>query len=308
MGTKIEWCQETWSPATGCTKISEGCQNCYAERMARRLAGRYGYPPKPNQFKPTFHPDRLNVPTKWKNPRRIFVCSMSDIFHDDVDPWWIDNILNACLKAPQHTYLFLTKRPHNIKKKLEGCNGKQLDFMAARAWIGATIENNKHLDRIDDLLSVSAAVRFVSVEPMLGQVDLRKWFPHDANCRCPECYHRAFKSQPKYTIDWVICGGESGPGARPMHPDWVWSLRDQCVSAGVPFFFKQWGEFISELDDRSYIINKKLVYDSSFVEIVHDENSVPIDYKGEYMVRVGKKRAGRLLDGQEWNQYPEASK
>ena len=247
--TIIEWATHTWNPITGCTPISEGCDHCYARRMANRLAGRYGYPAD-DPFRVTFHPERLSEPLRWKKPRRIFVCSMSDFFHDEVDSWWIDDILDACRAAPQHTYMFLTKRPQNILKKLEGCSEKQLEFIAKKAWLGVTVENQARADeRIPILLQLHAALLFVSVEPMLWTLDLYKYLPHKHTCRCPECFHRAFKTQLSYTLDWVICGGETGPGARPMKLSWARDLRDQCKFAGVPFFFKKVSRVIETPDD-----------------------------------------------------------
>lgn len=329
MTTKIEWCQETWNPVTGCTKISEGCHNCYAERMAKRLAGRYGYP-KDEPFKPgIFHQDKINLPLSWKHQKKVFVCSMGDIFHDDVDIDHQIKIFDRISQAKNITFMILTKRPENALRfciqcglipsglPLPACPTPSGVEWPKNAWLGVTAENQQRADeRIPILLSIPAAVRFVSVEPMLGKIDFRKWLPHHENCRCPECYHRAFKSKPAYTLDWVICGGESGPCARPMHPDWALSLRDQCVAAGVPFFFKQWGEWGPrdcfskcvevDPDDKkwpSVKINKNGFNVSTDLDIA----GVPgcgFDDHAVWMQKCGKKISGNLLGGQEWNQYP----
>lgn len=434
MGTKIEWATETWNPITGCTKISEGCQNCYAERMAKRLAGRYGYP-KDEPFRVTFHPDRLYEPFRWKKPRMVFACSMSDVFHKEVEDNWVDRIIAAAAICSKHTFLLLTKRPSEMLKyfsnperpfliqsaidnaqvelsdspeewrpivgyesvyevsnlgRVRRCdsnkkgrrrpdgilrprsvkgynavslslngfvkqfrvpqlvltsfvgpvpqnaearhwNGKKTDdrlsnlvwgtrsdnmgdasrhgtagtWMKSRSkftheqvslirrrrsageklisiandfgttikhisaiclgtkyvlpktewplpniWLGVTAENQQRADeRIPVLLQIPAAVRFVSVEPMLSRINMEKYL------RCPNCGysktdadihwdHQLCSSQNGWypnVIDWVVCGGETGPGARQMKQDWVYSLRNQCEETGTPFFFKKWG-------------------------------------------------------------------
>jgi protein gp37 len=220
--TKIEWTKnsdgtkgKTYNPVTGCTKISPGCQNCYAERMSKRLAGRCGYP-KDDPYAVTLHPDRLNEPLRWKKPSRIFVCSMSDLFHDDIPARYIFEVLDVIRKCPQHIFQVLTKRPERMRdifKMIDPiCQYKNL-------WLGVTAENQEQTDkRIPVLSQTPAEIRFVSVEPMLGPVDLSRHLMY---------------------LDWVICGSESGPGRRPTEISWIRSLRDQCVSAGVSFFLKQ---------------------------------------------------------------------
>jgi protein gp37 len=209
-GTKIEWCTTSWNPITGCTAVSEGCQNCYAKRMANRLRGRCGYPVG-DPFGVTFHPERLEQLRRWKSPRLIFVCSMADIFHTRaIGLSYTMRSLIAMKSSPQHAYLLLTKRPELAVEFKQ-------DF-ADNIWLGATAENQQRANgRIPILRDIPAAHRFVSVEPMLGPVDL---FPYVG-------------------LDWVIVGGETGPGARPCNPDWMRSLRDQCAEACVPFFLKQ---------------------------------------------------------------------
>lgn len=231
MPTKIEWCDEVWNPITGCTPISEGCQNCYAKRMAKRLRGRFGYPDFPNEFKVTFHPDRLDLPLKWRKPRRVFVNSMGDLFHDDVDTHWIDDVLEVIAACPQHTFMMLTKRPENIDHKLyeitkaHGCRELGGGDYLPNLWLGVTAENQKRADeRIPLLLSIPAAKHFVSVEPMLGPVDLTNWL-------CPE----------GDVLDWVIAGPETGPGARTCENWWIQHLTVDCKNAGVAFFDKRVG-------------------------------------------------------------------
>lgn len=288
--TKIEWATHSWNPVTGCTPISEGCENCYARRMAKRLAGRCGYPAV-DPFRATIHPERLDEPFRWKKPRRVFVCSMSDLFHKDVPDEFVWKVFDVMFEAggDKHIYLILTKRPermHKFIRNIEDWDSSE----APHIWLGVTAENQQRADeRIPILLQIPAAVRFVSVEPMLGLVDLTG-IRFDRNTimnvlegcginRLSPCQSipNAFCEK----IDWVICGGETGPGARPMHPDWVRSLRDQCQDSGVPFFFKQWGEF-------EYLRQGAKNGDGKIV--AH---------------KVGKKRAGRLLDGREWNEMPE---
>ena len=300
MATKIEWGDETWNPITGCSKISEGCQNCYAERMSKRLAGRFGYPAdKP--FKVTLHEDKLDEPLKWRKPRRVFVCSMGDLFHENVPDKAIIDVLSVIAECEyqklNHVFMILTKRPGRMLELFtngtihndvwvqtsRGCNAEPSLWPLPNLWLGVTVENQQRADeRIPILLQIPAAKRFVSVEPMLGSVDLT----FDAGTG--QGLRDSFFS---YGLDWVICGGETGPGARPMHPDWVRSLRDQCTAAGTPFFFKSWGNWVapSQMPGNTY---REIVDFGSGIGITDNQ------------LGVGKKRAGRLLDGREWNQYP----
>ena len=210
--SRIEWTESTWNPVTGCTKISEGCAHCYAERMAKRLHA-MGQPNYRNGFEVTCHPDVLGMPLKWKKSQMIFVNSMSDLFHQSVSVRFIEEIFFTMNQARWHTFQVLTKRADRLAQL-----APRLKW-TPNVWMGVTVENDQHVDRIDRLREVPAAVRFLSLEPLLGplpELDLSN-------------------------IDWVIVGGESGPGARPMDPAWVIDLRDQCLEAGVAFFFKQWG-------------------------------------------------------------------
>lgn len=212
--SKIEWTESTWNPITGCTKISEGCQHCYAEKMAKRLRA-MGQLKYKNGFDITLHPECLDDPSKLKKPQMIFVCSMSDIFHEKISLHYIYKIFKVMNKNQQHTFQVLTKRPERI------------DYISSAVewtgniWLGVTIENNKHLDRLGLLLQSKAKVKYLSLEPLLSEIDI----PEDK-----------IKG-----IDWVIVGGESGVGARPIKVEWVRKIRDVCQINNIPFFFKQWG-------------------------------------------------------------------
>lgn len=212
LNSLIEWTEGTWNPVTGCTKVSLGCKHCYAERMATRLVG-MGQPRYRNGFEVTLQPDLVRLPLRWKQPRVIFVNSMSDLFHEEIPEEFIAEIFETMRLAHWHTFQILTKRA---------------DILAALAphlpwpvnvWMGVSVESSKYLPRIDRLRRAPAAVRFLSVEPLLASIP----------------------SFDLEGIDWVIVGGESGPGARPMKADWAREIRDRCVARGVPFFFKQWG-------------------------------------------------------------------
>ncbi len=210
--SKIEWTQCTWNPITGCTKISPGCLNCYAERMARRLQA-MGQPNYRKGFRITLHPHMLGLPLRWRQPRTVFVNSMSDLFHEDVPLEFIQQVFETIQKASQHRFQVLTKRAERLAEL-----APQLPW-PQNIWMGVTVENHDYLGRIDCLREIPAAIRFISFEPLLGHIDR-----FDLT-----------------GIDWVIVGGESGPGARPMLKKWVTDIRDQCLAEHVPFFFKQWG-------------------------------------------------------------------
>jgi protein gp37 len=208
----IEWTDATWNPVTGCTKISPGCKHCYAERMAKRLKmmGQANYR---NGFEITLQPHMLELPLKWKTPKRIFVNSMSDLFHTDVPFPYIEDVFAVMRQAHWHQYQVLTKRSERLLEL-----SPRLEW-APHIWMGVSVENRNYLGRIDDLRETEAHVKFLSLEPLLGPL-------HELNLR---------------GIDWAIVGGESGPGARPIDAAWVTDIRDQCLRAGVAFFFKQWG-------------------------------------------------------------------
>jgi protein gp37 len=217
MPSRIEWTDETWNPITGCTPISEGCDHCYAQRMAKRLAGRYGYPDD-DPFRVTFHSNRLGQPLKWKKPRRVFVCSMGDLFHPGVSFAKHQSVFSGCYNAPQHTYLFLTKRPRVAYNAFGSWLGGHA--MPRNWWVGVTAENQARADkRIPVLLEIPAAVRFVSIEPMLGPVDLTRAM-YGEKPKGMNCFGLTDGFGYEAMLHWVICGGETGPGARPMRPEW----------------------------------------------------------------------------------------
>ena len=214
MGSKstIEWTEATWNPVTGCTKISPGCKNCYAERMSFRLQA-MGQPNYVNGFELSIHPQTLALPAKWRTPQIIFVNSMSDLFHSDVPLDYIQQVFSVMNQANHHIYQVLTKRSERLAEI-----NNHLQW-GRHIWMGVSVENAQYIDRIDDLRQTAAQVKFLSLEPLLGplpNLDLDG-------------------------IDWVIVGGESGPHSRPIRKEWVVDIRDQCQTARVPFFFKQWG-------------------------------------------------------------------
>jgi protein gp37 len=280
--TSIEWTDRTWNPLTGCTKVSPGCDHCYAKTMHERFNG-------PGSFDTvTLHPERTSQPLSWRKPSRVFVNSMSDLFHQDVPVEFIARVFATMAAAREHTFQILTKRPARMRAVLndahfwaafwragvyERAGLTVSDLPLSNVWLGVSVENQQWADiRLPALLDTPAAVRFLSCEPLLGPVDLNPWL------RCPDCGQN-------HGVRWVIVGGESGPGARPMHPSWARWLRDQCQAAGVPFLFKQWGEYApatwTASDGSRYVVYP------------------------EQMERVGKKRAGRVLDGRTWDEYPE---
>lgn len=211
--SEIEWTDATWNPVTGCTKVSPGCAHCYAEAITLRFRRGGAYLPGKATIK--CHPDRLRLPLSWKAPRRIFVNSMSDLFHEEVPLEFIQRVFDVIKKANWHTFQILTKRHDRLRALAD-----ILDW-PSNLWVGVSVENQYWADlRIPALLEVRATVRFLSVEPLLKRVDLRPYLPE---------------------LQWVIVGGESGPKARPLDPDWVRKIRDDCLAADVPFFFKQWG-------------------------------------------------------------------
>lgn len=212
MGSDIEWTESTWNPVTGCTKISPGCKNCYAERMAERLLA-MGQPNYRNGFQLTLQPHMLELPLRWSRPQTIFVNSMSDLFHKNVSDEYIERVFDVMRRASWHRFQVLTKRPERV-----AALDRDLRW-TPNIWMGTSVETDKYRSRIDALRPTRAAIKFLSLEPLLGPL----------------------RDLDLTGISWVIVGGESGPGARPMQREWVTDLRDQCVTAGVAFFFKQWG-------------------------------------------------------------------
>jgi len=221
--SKIEWTQFTWNPATGCTKISPGCKHCYAETMAERLQT-IGAPGYENGFKLTLHPERIDQPLKRKKPALYFVSSMSDMFHEGIPFEYIDRVFETIRATPQHTYQILTKRPERMEQYFQTCT------VPTNAWLGATVEDREYgLPRIDILRRIKAATRFLSIEPLLGDLG----------------------ALDLTDIHWVIVGGESGPKARPMKVEWVENIEKQCRAGDTQFFFKQWGTWGADGVKRS---------------------------------------------------------
>lgn len=315
--SKIEWTDATWNPVTGCTKVSQGCKHCYAETVAERF-WKSQYPPNedgsPRKFTDVrLHPERLEQPMRWKRPRRIFVNSMSDLFHERVTDHFIGQVFTLMVSANWHIYQVLTKRPQRMMEWLKNWPIEP----TPNIWLGVSVEDQKAADeRIPLLLQMPAAVRFVSCEPLLGPVDLKlvEFTSEDWGA-----WRRS------RLLDWVIVGGESGANARPMHPDWARSIRDQCQAAGVPYFFKQWGVGPSGWHDVA-----KVPVFREFDSVRHWEakastwmkpDDILMDRTGRIMKnggeidnglppftvvrKTGKKAAGRLLDGREWNEFPE---
>lgn len=229
--TAIEWTQSTWNPVTGCTKVSPGCDHCYAERVTERWYGKGSF----EQVQ--LHPDRLDKPLHWRKPRKVFVNSMSDLFHDAVPDEFIADVWHVMAQTPQHTYQVLTKRHARMRAWVAAwCSHPNWRMPLPNVWLGVSVEDQKWAGiRIPALLNTPAAVRFLSCEPLLGPIDLY------GTTIAP--LQRLYDEPNGQTgrIDWVIVGGESGPGARPMDAAWAREIRDQCVNARVPFLFKQWG-------------------------------------------------------------------
>ncbi|MDZ4726179.1 MAG: phage Gp37/Gp68 family protein [Leptospira sp.] len=326
--SSIEWTDKTWNPVSGCSKVSAGCKNCYADAMFTRFKSKWG---EFNDVK--CHEDKLDEPFKLKKPSKIFVNSMSDLFHEKVPFEFIDKVMAVIALNPKHTFQVLTKRPERMKEYFDSWNQIGGDFNLTEAmdeieeellrheisgelkkqfrpergneiddsliydsrppvilknlWLGVSVEDQKTADeRIPVLLHIPSYIRFLSCEPLLGRIKfddlLKNWNAYD----------------PKmFKIDWVIVGGESGIGAREMHPDWVRSILSECADMSIPFFFKQWGEWIStdqgsELDEIP----------------VKPEHLIPINIGGRLsthsLIKVGKKKAGSLLDGKEWKEFP----
>jgi protein gp37 len=334
--TKIEWTDATWNPITGCSVVSPGCTNCYAMRLAgTRLAHHESRARLTRDTKAgpvwtgevRFNEQWLDQPLRWKKPRMIFVCAHGDLFAEGVPDAWIDKVFAVMALAPQHTFQVLTKRSARMRKYLARTFVRSDILMQAKhlaagrnlswsqlyddpphrigpwplpnVWLGVSVEDQKRADeRIPDLLATPAAVRWISAEPLLGPVDLRKVAPMDNRhldvlvgvvLWIDGSYHDEFTQR----VSWVVVGGESGPGARPMHPDWARSLRDQCAAAGVAFHFKQWGEWFPECQWEH---NPDLVLPTA-KGLLHIYR-LP-------MHAVGKKAAGRLLDGTEHNGWPQ---
>lgn len=325
MSTGIQWTDETWNPVTGCTKVSPGCDHCYAERITERFHGRGSFATV------TLHPERLDKPLHWRKPRRVFVNSMSDLFHKDVPDGFIARVFAVMAATPQHTYQVLTKRHGRMRSLLRSAEMGELfgqalqelvdhrgvrlnvQYPLPNVWLGVSVEDQKRADlRIPALLETPAAVRFLSCEPLLGIVDLDSCA--GVSALAPDWIGgpSGGSGAPHPLIDWVICGGETGPAARPMHPVWARSLRDQCSAAGVPFFFKHWGEWARTTakphpKDRATLA----VHPAGMTALRPDNPFDPFERGHPHWVamrRVGTKTAGRLLDGRTHDAYPITDK
>ena len=311
--SNIEWCDATFNPWIGCTKVSPGCDHCYAARQdahrrwtpegwggPRRRTKTWGDPVKWNAAHEAFFAEH-------GRRQRVFCASLADVFDNQVPVQWRVDLFRLIAETPNLDWLLLTKRIGNARAMIdEACSGVLSARLPTKTplwpwpnvWLGATAVNQEEADRdVPKLLQVPARVRFLSVEPMLGPITLSDFLPEMRRLR--------EAGRPHNAVHRVICGGESGPGARPMHPDWARSLRDQCAAAGVPFLFKQWGEFaVAKLS------NVDAAREDRFIELDGtDSTDWPIDRHSAgtaHMVRLGKKAAGRLLDGVEHNGFPGA--
>lgn len=331
--TGIEWTDKVWNPLAGCSKVSEGCRNCYAIRQARRMDGLgIGYDgttvPGPNwSSKINLLHDKLYEPFRWKKPCRVFVNSMSDLFHADVPESFIDGVFGVMMLAVEHTFQVLTKRPARMAAyasdkgtpervwraglAMLGPPGiwPRISWPLSNVWLGASVENQVAADeRIPHLLRTPAAVRFLSMEPLLGPVDLRRLIDADGltNALTGQGFAEG-RNEPSEgeRVQWTIVGGESGPGARPMHPDWARSIRDQCHAAGVPFFFKQWGAFVPRGQEPPGFKLRGEYAGLGAVDQDGGWQAVGEECWGSVDVMEGRKsETGRLLDGRTHDEYP----
>ncbi|MCF1453438.1 DUF5131 family protein [Agrobacterium vitis] len=360
--THIEWTDATWNPITGCSIVSPGCTNCYAMKLAgtrmKNHPSREGLTTGGKagpvwNGKLRFNVEWLTQPLHWKKPRRIFVCAHGDLFAEGVPYEWIDQIFAVMVLAPWHTLQVLTKRPERMRDYMRqipdrtphiakwaawhwGKNDpdavyefvvEALSTPPKNIWLGVSVENQVRADqRIPILLDTPAAIRWISAEPLLGQLDLRKISSpiFAANINALTGVYTWENGPPKTEtarLDWVVVGGESGRNARPMHPDWARSLRDQCAAAGVPFLFKQWGEWWEvDSDARDENGNHRVIETDSHEAIElwdaktdclltkdasrYTPDTLPENTPARLMTRLGKKAAGRMLDGVEHNGFP----
>ena len=326
MTTGIEWTDETWNPISGCSKVSEGCRNCYAERVSHRFGTTNKSWTNANAAENVqLHPERLDQPIRWRKPCKIFVNSMSDLFHEQVPDSFIDKVFAVMALAHQHEFQVFTKRPGRMKTYMKSARvriGAAIEEIAPAyrgyevfaddvatgacwpipdIWLGVSVEDQRAAEeRIPLLLQTPAAVRFLSCEPLLGAVHLGSYL-HVHGRACYDdpgpCEGHPFLICDQHNeLNWVIVGGESGPGARPMHPDWARSLRDQCAEAGIPFLFKQWGAWLPvEMTDKDFpatVARTCLAGDGKSGDVGH-------------WLKAGKKAAGRSLDGRIWDEYPQ---
>jgi protein gp37 len=355
--SSIEWTDATWNPITGCTKVSPGCDHCYAERIVERFKGKGAFE------NVTLNEERLDAPLRWRKPRRVFVNSMSDLFHDSVPDEYIAKVFAVMALSPRHTFQVLTKR-HARMRSLLGAHGfwaqvglaaldlREIWLPAAgvsldahalpNVWLGVSVEDQKWADiRVPALLDTPAAVRFLSCEPLLGPVNIWRWIEGaDPDAECLTCGTEEFSDTDSHPVlneeneqtgewcdgpirpynrnlHWVIVGGESGPGARPMHPDWARSLRDQCGAAGVPFFFKQWGNwapwathFAADREEQGRWDTYVNLDGTTGEFAISEDHDRATNFTGDLkpgntaVTRMGKHDAGRELDGSTHDGYP----
>lgn len=313
--SKIEWTHHTFNPWIGCTKVSEGCKNCYAEELMDKRYGRVKWGVHGLRVRTSKsnwkQPNRWNKAAKEAGVRaRVFCASLADIFEDKPDQQelsdWRRDLFELIINTPYLDWLLLTKRPENVNRLIEKATGfsdAETWFCAAQnVWIGTSVENQEQANiRIPELLEIPATVRFLSCEPLLGEVDI-------SDCMPVETIGGVEIAQ---LIDWVIAGGESGHHARPMHPDWVRSLRGQCNLAGIPFFFKQWGEWLPGMPiaNTDGTMSDFVAWQSGVARRAEFYcDNVIQQSDGTVFAKVGKKSAGRLLDGREWNEFPEVKR
>lgn len=348
MSTKIEWTDETLNVVTGCSPVqdSPACDNCYAHPMAKRLKA-MGQKAYKRGFTPTPHPELLRRPEHWRDPRKVFICSMGDLFHEHIPFEFIASVFVMMINNKRHTFQVLTKRPHRMRAFFKWLfedwrrimdaskiivpdiaprglgvteelrqtalhlDGKG-DFCTRPAWYprniwgGTTVETQRQIGRVLELQQCPFNVRFLSLEPLLGPIELTlpevgeapKWPPEYHLPNAKEWDDWKFWNHRDNGIHWVIAGGESGPRARPTHPKWLRDVRDVCEKTNTPFFFKQWGMWHPEMPD-DYLENP--------VKAIGVKTGAPPNEVGEEMYRVGRKRAGSLLDGVEHKAFPTGS-
>ena len=314
--SKIEWCKHTFNPWIGCTKVSDGCKFCYAENLMDHRYGKVQWGPNGTRIRTS--PANWNQPLKWDREakalgerHRVFCASLADVFEDreELLPWRRD-LFKLIQKTPNLDWLLLTKRPENVLGMTRAAiDSPDPDYalyfptfaeLFPNVWLGTSIENQDAADkRIPELLKIPAAVRFLSIEPLLGPVDLLGVWQRSQ--RTGEF------STATATVDWAIVGGESGNHARPVNPAWVRSLRAQCQTANVPFFFKQWGEFLPATLTRDVLIGQNGREYPTFAADLTWTPSVPLErIDGEFSIRVGKHTASRMLDGRTWDEFPRS--
>lgn len=361
--SSIEWTDSSWNPVrarnikTGrighyCQKVSPGCANCYAEKFNQQGRGQVGtkisyVPSALNNNVVLFLDEKtLTEPLRWKKPRKIFVCSMTDAFAEFVPDEWLDRIFAVMALAPRHTFQVLTKRAARLPKYINEATRYRVRKLAEsmgmkvqtdpfwitadlfrwplpNVWLGVSAEDQPRLDeRVPELLATPAAVRFLSLEPLLGPIDfnppaenayrmLSRWYGPNGFDESGSQPERTRREGMFPRVDWVIVGGESGPGARPMHPEWARSIRDQCQAAGVPYFFKQWGAWSPNAPARWPTMAMKgqaalIDQDGWWERYPVKETERLSNVTTENVYSVGKKAAGRELDGRTWSEFPEA--